>query len=155
MTELAHPRFSYRADPNVSSFPDGLPLVVYDGVCGLCSGWVRFILRRDGARTRHLFASAQSGLGQALYRHYGLSPDNPETLLVIKDGRLHTKGAAVAVVLAELGFPWRLIARLTRVIPSRVAERAYDLVARNRYRIGGRRDTCMLPPAGTSARFIG
>ena len=154
MAELTSARFSYRADPAVPDFPDALPLVVYDGVCGLCSGWVGFILRHDGEHERHLFSSVQSALGQALYRHYGLSPENPETLLVIKDGELHIKVAAIVVVLNELGSPWSLEARLASLFPSNLADRAYDALARNRYNLGGRRDTCMLPPLGTRSRFL-
>ena len=155
MPVSAPARFSYRGDPAVPAFPDQVPLVVYDGVCGLCSGWVRFILARDGARERHRFASAQSPLGQALYRHYGYDPSDPETLLVIEDGVMHAKRSAVAAVLAGLGRPWSLFAHAVNLIPSRAAERAYDLVARNRYRIGYRAAACIPPPPGTASRFLG
>ena len=151
MTRYAQRPFSYRDDPSVAEFSDRLPLVVYDGICGLCSGWVRFILRRDGAQTRHLFASAQSGLGRALYKHYGLSPDDPETLLVIKDGGLHAKGEAVAVVLAGLGFLWSLMARMMRLVPSGQAERAYDSDL-NSARIFGTSDITVTMRIGMTSR---
>lgn len=117
-------------------------------------GWVRLILGRDGVRVRHRFASAQSALGSALYRHYGYDPADPETLLVVDDGVMHAKRDAVSVVLAGLGFPWSLVARAARLVPARLAQRAYDCVARNRYRIWGRSSACMRPPPGTNARFL-
>lgn len=147
-------RLSYRDDPAVPAFPDDLPLVVYDGVCGLCGVWVRFILRRDGARVRHRFASAQSVLGSALYRHAGYDPAEPETLLVVANGWVHTKRDAVALVLAGLGFPWTVLARLVRLVPRSLAEWAYDRIARHRYRIGGRSPVCLRPPPGTTTRFL-
>jgi predicted DCC family thiol-disulfide oxidoreductase YuxK len=154
MNAQVRPRFSFRADHAVPDFPDGAPLVVYDGVCGLCSGWVKFILRRDGTRVPHLFASAQSALGSALYRHYGYDPSDPETLLVVKDGVVYIKRDAVAVVLAALGVPWSSVALLIRAVPSGLAERAYDLVARHRYKIWGRNSTCLQPPPGIHSRFL-
>jgi predicted DCC family thiol-disulfide oxidoreductase YuxK len=146
--------FSFRGDPTVPAFPADVTLVVYDGVCGVCSGWVRFILRRDRTRVRHNFASSQSVLGSALYRHYGYDPADPETLLVIKDGVMHAKRDAIAIVLAELGPLWKALARLSRLVPARVAERAYDTLAENRYRIWGQSSACMRPPPGTEARFL-
>lgn len=155
MTAPSFLRFSYRDDPAVPAFPETVPLVVYDGVCALCSGWVRFILRRDGPRTRHLFASAQSPLGAALYRHYGFDPNDPETIMLIEDGVMHAKRDAVAAMLAGLGGPWRLPARALRLVPAGLANFGYDLVAKNRYRIGYRADSCIAPPPGTASRFLG
>lgn len=146
---------SYRDDPSVPAFPDDMTLVVYDGVCGLCSGWVAFLLKRDGDRMRHRFAASQSELGRALYRHYGMDPDDPVSLLVIRDGRLFLKHHAVIDVLDGLGPGWRGTAWLGRLIPSAIAGPAYDLIARNRYRIWGKRETCMMPPRGVEARFLG
>jgi predicted DCC family thiol-disulfide oxidoreductase YuxK len=77
--------YSYRADPAVPAFPDDKALVVFDGVCVLCSGFAKFILKRDKAFAIRL-ATAQSSLGQALYRHYGLDANEFESSLVLADG---------------------------------------------------------------------
>jgi predicted DCC family thiol-disulfide oxidoreductase YuxK len=68
--------YSYRTDPAVPAFPDDKVLVVFDGVCVLCSGLAKFILKRDRASAFRL-TTAQSRLGEALYRHYGLDTDMP------------------------------------------------------------------------------
>src|SRR6188474_2920822 len=103
--------YSYRADPNVPAFADDKALVVFDGVCVLCSGFARFILRRDRAFAFRM-TTAQSPLGQALYRHYGLDTDEFETNLVIADGRAYAKLDSVAVAGARLGGAWRTLALL-------------------------------------------
>ena len=98
----AAPPYSYRADPAVPAFPDDKVLVVFDGVCVLCSGFAKFILKRDRAFAFRM-TTAQSPLGQALYRHYGLDTEEFETNLVIADGRAYAKLDSVAVAGARLG----------------------------------------------------
>lgn len=145
--------YSYRDDPGVPAFDDGKPLIVFDAVCVLCGGFAKFVLRHD---RRGLFnlASAQSGLGQGLYRHYGLDPENYETNLVLIDGRVFGKMDAVIEVAARLGWPWRA-AFLLKALPRPLADWLYDRVATNRYQLFGKRETCMTPPPGYAERFLG
>jgi len=150
--DAASTAYGYRDDPAVPAFPDDRPLIVFDGVCVLCSGFVRFVHRRD-APGRFRFATAQSDLGQTLYRHYRLDPEDLDTILVLADGELHTKLGAAALVVARLGGIWRL-AGLARLLPRPLGNWAYDLVARNRYRLFGRRDECLVPDEALKARFI-
>jgi hypothetical protein len=91
------PPYSYRSDPTVPSFADDKALVVFDGVCVLCSGFVRFILKRDRSHAFRL-TTAQSPLGQALFRHYGLDTETFETNLVLADGLACAKLDTVALV---------------------------------------------------------
>jgi hypothetical protein len=77
--------YSYRGDASVPPFPDDKAVIVYDGVCVLCSAAMRTIARRDTAG-RYRFIIGQSALGQALFRHYGLEPGDFETVLLIEDG---------------------------------------------------------------------
>jgi predicted DCC family thiol-disulfide oxidoreductase YuxK len=149
----AAPPYSYRADQAVPAFPDDTALVVFDGVCVLCSGIARFILKRD-ERFAFLLATAQSPLGQALYRHYGLDPNEFESNLVLADGRAYAKLDTVAVVAERLGGPWRALA-LLRLLPRVLGDWVYDRVARNRYALFGRTEHCMLPPPEWRDRFIG
>jgi predicted DCC family thiol-disulfide oxidoreductase YuxK len=144
--------YSYRADPAVPAFPDDKALVVFDGVCVLCSGFAKFILKRDTAFAFRL-TTAQSALGQALYRHYGLDTEAFETNLVIADGRAHGKLDSVAVTGERLGRPWRALA-LLRLLPRSLADWLYDRVARNRYALFGGADSCMIPPPEWRERFI-
>jgi predicted DCC family thiol-disulfide oxidoreductase YuxK len=143
---------SYRADPAVPAFPDDKALVVFDGVCVLCSGFARFILKRDEAFAFRL-TTAQSPLGQALYRHYGLDTETFETNLVLIDGRANAKLDSVAVTGEKLGGPWRALA-LLRLLPRPFADWLYDRIARNRYALFGRTESCMAPPPEWRERFI-
>jgi predicted DCC family thiol-disulfide oxidoreductase YuxK len=147
------PAYSYRTDAEVPAFPDDKPLVVFDGVCVLCTGFARFVLRHDTARQFRL-ATAQSPLGQALFRHYGLSTDEFESNLVIADGRAYVKLDTVALVGEKLGGIWHVFSIL-RLLPRPVADWLYDRIARNRYALFGRTQRCMMPPPEWRDRFIG
>jgi len=144
--------YSYRADPAVPPFPDDKALVVFDGVCVLCSGFARFILTRDKGFAFRL-TTAQSPLGQALFRHYGLDTEAFDTNLVLIDGRAYGKLDTVAVVAECLGGGWRLLS-LLRAIPRPVGDWLYDRIARNRYRLFGRHAHCMIPEPHWRERFI-
>ena len=148
----AAPAYSYRADPAVPAFPDDKVLVVFDGVCVLCSGFARFILKRDRAFAFRM-TTAQSPLGQALYRHYGLDAQEFETNLVIADGRAYAKLDSVTLTGQRLGGAWRALA-LLRLLPRPLADWLYDRVAQNRYGLFGRTDSCMIPPPEWRERFL-
>ena len=144
--------YSYRADTSVPKFPDDQPLIVYDGVCVLCSSTMRFIATRD-VHGRFRYASAQSALGQALFRHYGLDPQAFETVLLIEDGRAYGKLDVVRRVAREIGGLARAVHVFT-LLPGRWQDWCYDLVARNRYRLFGRSDTCIMPDPSWRQRVI-
>lgn len=144
--------YSYRTDPAVPPFPDDKPLILFDGVCGLCSASARFVLRHD-RRGQFRLAAAQSPLGRALFRHYGFDPEAMETVLVVAEGRAYAKTDAALLVLARLGPPWSA-ARAAQLLPRALADRLYDRLARNRYRVLGRRDRCMVPRPEWRERFI-
>jgi predicted DCC family thiol-disulfide oxidoreductase YuxK len=148
----AKPPYSYRADPSVPAFPDDKALIVFDGVCVLCSSFAWFVLKRDKNFAFRL-ATAQSPLGQALYRHYGLATDDFETNLVIAEGRAYAKLDTVAAAGVRLGGFWR-IAALLRLLPRPLADWLYDRIALNRYRLFGRTEACMMPPPEWRDRFI-
>lgn len=130
----------------------GRPLIVFDGECVLCSGSARFVLRRDRAR-RFLLTTAQDGAGQALYGALGLPRREFESMLVVEDGVVLSDSDAVLAVAAGLGWPWRL-AGLARLVPAPLRDAAYRLVARNRYRWFGRRESCWRPDPADADRVL-
>ena len=144
--------YSYRTDPKVPPFPDDGALLVFDGVCVLCSGSAKFILKRDRAR-RFRFTTAQSPLGQALFAHYGLDAQAFETNLVLFEGRAYGKLDTVILAGRLLGGVWRMLTVL-RVLPRPLGDWLYDRVALNRYRLFGRTEACMMPPPEWRDRFI-
>ncbi len=135
----------------------GRHLILYDGVCGLCNRLNRFVLKRDTIGVFQ-FASLQSRLGQSLLRGYGTDPGNLKTLYVVvnygsQSPVLLSKSRAALFVLKTLGGPWRLAAILG-VFPRRLLDWAYDLVARHRYAVFGRYESCLMPSPEYKNRYI-
>jgi predicted DCC family thiol-disulfide oxidoreductase YuxK len=128
------------------------PIIVFDGVCPLCSANARFILRHD--RHRHFrLASMQSRAGASLYLRFGIDPTDPETLILVEGDRIRRGSDAVLAIWSGLGWPWRAAAAL-RIIPPPLRDPIYRWVARNRYRWFGRRETCWLPGPDLADRFL-
>jgi predicted DCC family thiol-disulfide oxidoreductase YuxK len=128
------------------------PVLVFDGVCVLCSRWVHFILKHDrGARIR--LAPMQSPSGRELLAKFGLDPDDPLSLLYVIDGRGYQDSDAILRVLTSFGGAWHAAAVL-RVIPRFVRDPLYRWLARNRYRWFGRADQCLVPAPHQAARFL-
>jgi predicted DCC family thiol-disulfide oxidoreductase YuxK len=128
------------------------PILVFDGVCLLCSRWVRFILRHDRA-ARYRFASMQSATGQALLRRHGLDPADPNSLLLVEGDRAATDSDAILRVLTGFGGFFSAWAAL-RAVPRALRDPAYRWLARNRYRWFGRSETCWLPEPEHAGRFL-
>lgn len=144
--------YSYRDDPAVPDFPDDRPVIVFDGHCGFCSGWARFVLAHD-QKGHFRLLTAQSPLGEALYRHYGLEIRDYETNLLLDGGRAFFKSEATIRMAEGMGLPWSL-AGVVRVLPLSWRDRLYGVMARNRLRIAGRTEACMVPSPEQAGRFL-
>ena len=145
--------YSYRTDPAVPPFPDDRPIIVFDGFCALCTGWAALVLKYDRCE-RYRLVTAQSELGQALYRHYGLDSVEFESNLLIEGGVLYLRSTGSLRMIAGLGGAWRAV-RIFSAVPLPVRDWFYELVARNRLRWFGRRRQCYTPTAAERRRFIG
>lgn len=145
--------YSWRDDATVPPFPDDRPILIFDGHCVLCSSFAQFILRHDRRRRFRLLA-AQTPLGVALYRHFGLDPVDYDTNILIEEGRAWQKSESSIRVFERLGFPWSLMTA-SRVLPRPVRDRLYGTIARNRLRWFGTRATCYLPDPSEADRFLG
>lgn len=129
------------------------PVIVFDGVCVLCSRWVDFILRYDRAG-RFRLTAMQGPHGRALLVAHGLSPDDPVSFLLVERGQGYRDTDAIARVLDQLGGPWRAAGTAMRIVPHRVRDLLYRWIARHRYRLFGRRAQCRLPEPEQAWRFI-
>lgn len=127
-------------------------LVVYDGICVMCSGSVKWLAARDPA-ARFRFTTAQSPLGQALLGAHGLKTQEFDSNLVLIDRVAYTRLDSVIAVGSELGWPWRAV-RLLRILPARCQDWLYDVIAANRYALFGRRDVCDIPSSGFRERIV-
>ena len=128
------------------------PIILFDAECVLCSYNAQFVLTHDKAR-RFRLASMQGEVGAALYRQHGLDPRDPISMLLIEEGRVRQDSDAVLRIYEALGFPWRLLGVL-RVIPTFLRDVVYRWVARNRYRLFGKRATCWVPPPEYRDRLL-
>lgn len=144
--------YSYRADPTVPVLDDTGSVIVMDGECVLCSAGARLIARFDRAREFRI-CRGQTTLGQALLRHYGLSPDDPESWLYIVDGRANTSLEAMILAGRRVGGAGLLLQPL-RLLPRPVQDWLYRRLARNRYRLFGRTAMCEIPDPALRSRLI-
>ena len=131
--------------------------MLYDGVCGLCSHLLRFLLQHDHRSTFN-FASLQSATGRAIVERFGGDPNELTSFYVLANyrgdhPRMFSRSSATLFVAAELGWPWKL-AVVMRVVPTAVLDRIYDIVARSRYRLFGRLEHCLVPRPEFRRRFI-
>jgi predicted DCC family thiol-disulfide oxidoreductase YuxK len=127
------------------------PIWLYDGVCVLCSASVRYTLKheRDNAIR---FVAIQSREGRELAARHGIDPDDPESFLFIEHGRALAKSDGVLGLLGHLNGPVRLLS-VGRIVPKAVRDWLYDRIARNRYRIFGRKTACEIPAPAHRRRF--
>ena len=135
----------------------GAHLVLYDGVCGLCSRLLQFLLKHDH-RAVFNFASLQSATGKAMVERCGGDPHELISFYALANyrtpgARFFTRSRAALFVAGELGWPWKL-ARLFGVLPTALLDRVYDGVARTRYRVFGRHDQCLMPRPEYRRRFV-
>jgi len=125
---------------DAGSWPDN-GIILYDGVCVLCSGWMRFVLRRDRARLFR-FTPIQSQYGRALAHVLHIDPDDPDTNAVIWHGIAYRRSdAALRVVSLLPNWAW---VRVLHLAPRFLRDAVYRLIARTRYRVWGRHAVCDL-----------
>ena len=128
------------------------PIILFDAECVLCSANAQFVLRHDAAG-RFRLASMQGETGAAIYRRFGLDPKDPSSMLVVEGDRMRRDSDAVLSIYEGLGLPWRLLAIL-RIVPAFLRDPIYRLVARNRYRLFGRRAVCWVAPPEYKDRIL-
>ncbi|HSS96558.1 MAG TPA: DCC1-like thiol-disulfide oxidoreductase family protein [Terriglobales bacterium] len=134
------------------------PVILYDGVCGLCNRTVQFILRRD-RRNLFRFATLQSEFARKILLRHAIRMDKPESVcLVLQLGQLgevvEMRSTAAISIGRELGAFWRVISNLFAIFPESCRDWGYDLVARYRYRVFGKYDTCPLPHPKDRHKFL-
>lgn len=128
------------------------PIIVFDAECVLCSANAQFVLRHD--RTGYFRLAAMQGeIGTSLYRRFGMDPSDPVSMLVVEGDRMRRDSDAVLTITAGLGWPWRLLGVL-RVVPAALRDPVYRWIARNRYRLFGKRESCWVAPPEYRDRLL-
>jgi predicted DCC family thiol-disulfide oxidoreductase YuxK len=128
------------------------PVLLFDGVCNLCSGSVGWIIERD-PDARFRFAPLQSDVARGLLAGYDVDPEDLDTVVLLEDGEAYTKSAAALRVARGLEGPASLLWH-ARFVPRVLRDAVYDLVASIRYDVFGRKDRCMVPSPDVQERFM-
>lgn len=140
----------------MSSYPPkvipGDQIILFDGVCKLCNGWSRFIIRFDMHKKFKLCA-VQSDEGQAILTWFDYPTDYFETMLLVQGNRVLEKSDSFLAIVSQLPFPWSVV-RILKIFPKGFRDWFYDRVALNRYRIFGKYDVCVLASADHNKRFL-
>ena len=127
------------------------PVILFDGVCNLCSGSVQFVLKRDKEK-RFLFTSLQSNYGQDLLKRSNLPMNTFNSFILFEDGKIITRSTAALTIFSQLkGWKW---VKIFWIIPKFIRDAVYNLIAKNRYKWFGKRNECWLPTPDLKARFL-
>ena len=134
------------------------PIILYDGVCGLCNRLIRFVLKHDRDDCFRFAALQSEVAGRVLQRH-GVSPQILDSMYLLLDysqpgERLVARSDAAVQILAKLGGVWRALASIVQHLPRWVRDRAYNLIARNRYQLFGKYETCQIPGEKYRSKFL-
>ncbi|MDB5395802.1 MAG: hypothetical protein JWM91_3308 [Rhodospirillales bacterium] len=133
----------------IADLPEAL--ILFDGACVLCAGWVKFIIPRD-REGLYRFVPIQSEFGRALAIRFGIDPDAPQSNVVIRDGLAWFKADSALRVLQDLpGWRWTGVFWF---VPWVLRNLVYDAIARNRYRLFGKLESCLVPTPEIHSRFI-
>jgi predicted DCC family thiol-disulfide oxidoreductase YuxK len=134
------------------------PVILYDGICGFCDRTVQFILKRD-SRDQFRFAALQSEFAHPLLIKHNVNTEVLESICLVLDyglptERIQMRSTAVISILRRLGAFWRSSAILLSIVPLPLRDWAYNLVAKYRYRVFGKYDTCPFPQASDRHKFL-
>jgi len=128
------------------------PVILFDGICNLCSGWVQFLIRKD-TNMKFRFAPIQSETGQRLLHTVGLENSKIETVIYLKENECFRESSAVLEILKDLGGFWTF-AFVLKLIPGTLRDGFYRFIAKKRYRFFGKRTTCFIPTPENQKRFL-
>ena len=131
----------------------GKIVILFDGVCNLCNGAVQFIIKRDKT-SKFVFASLQSDFGQSQLQKFGLDPLELHSIIALDNGKFYERSDAALKIASGLSQPWRMLG-VFRILPRFFRDWVYDLISKNRYKMFGKRESCMIPTPELKGRFVG
>ena len=140
-------------DPSVHEWTKCERLILFDGVCNWCNGWVNFAIAHDPGR-QFKFATLQSEPAQRILQDLHMSTLDYQTFLLLEEGHVSTKFTAALRVLRQLSGWWPLY-YVCVLVPTPIRDVVYDFVARHRYWWMGRAATCRVPAREVRDRFVG
>lgn len=127
------------------------PVILFDGVCNLCSGSVHFILKRDKEK-KFRFASLQSQYGQHLLKQFSLPTNTYNSFILFQEGKIYTRSTGALKMFEQLkGWKW---VKIFWLVPKFIRDAVYNLIAKNRYKWFGKKEECWVPTAELKKRFL-
>jgi len=133
-------------------YNDSDPILLFDGVCTLCNGFIKEVIIRD-TQGKIRYASLQSKAGQELLKKVKLTDFSLDTVVLIEADKVYTKSDVALRIFRYLDGGWPYLYHLS-IIPKFIRDTIYDIIARNRYNWFGKRDTCMVPKPEWAERFL-
>ena len=127
-------------------------IIVFDGVCILCNSFVQFILKKD-KRKQFYFTTAQSDFVKEQLKTNPMKANALDSVLYVKNGKVHSESTAALNIFSDLGGIWKLLS-IFKLIPPFIRNAVYRFIAKRRYRVFGKLDTCMMPPSEWKSRFL-
>ncbi|WP_417360352.1 thiol-disulfide oxidoreductase DCC family protein [Galbibacter sp.] len=129
-------------------------IVLFDGICNLCTGTVQFIIKRD-RKDLFRFASLQSEIGKQLMEERNIDPESNNSIIVIEPQvAYYVKSSAAIEIAKELGGLWPTIQVFSYILPEGIRDSIYELIAKNRYKWFGKKDSCMIPTPALESKFL-
>ncbi len=129
------------------------PILLFDGICNLCNSTVQFVIKRD-TTAKFKFAALQSEYGQLMLKNFRLPDTFIDSFIYIKGDRCFIKSSAILHMLKDIGGAWQLL-YIFIIVPRIIRDFCYDVIARSRYKIWGKRESCMIPTPDLKSRFLG
>ena len=137
------------ADPAIKDTE--FPIIFFDGICNLCSGAVKFVIKYD--RNKYFkFASLQSSYAEEFFKRHGIE-NSFDSIVFFQSGKFYTKSEAALEIVRKMNLPWPILYGL-KIFPRIIRDFVYDSVARKRYRWFGKSDQCLIPTPEISERFV-
>lgn len=126
-------------------------IILFDGICNLCNGFVQFVIKRDD-KAKFIFGTLQSKKAEELLASYNVATGEIKTIILIDDGKITQKSTAALRILSGLpGWGWT---NILMIFPRILRDFVYDMISKYRYKIFGKKETCMVPTPDLQARFL-
>ena len=127
-------------------------IILFDGVCNLCNNAVQFVTKHDSS-DKFVFAALQSATGQKLLQQYNLPQTGFDSFVLLQNGKVFLKSTAALQIAKQLSGPVKLLYGFI-IVPSFIRNTVYTVIAKNRYKWFGKKDSCMIPTASLKAKFL-
>lgn len=129
-------------------------IILFDGVCNLCNGFIDFVIRRDKEK-KIFYSSLQSESSKPILENFGIIPGGSlYTIYYFKNGRLYDKSTAILTILKDLNTGYKIFAKFCFLFPRRLRDSMYKLISKNRYRLFGEKNTCRMPTPEEKSQFL-